>query len=745
MNFSKGINRYIISLAIVFLLSFSAQAQADSLNQVPKDKLSVVLLMDSSASMLVNDPSRLRVEGAKLLLQFLKTGDSLAVVNFDQEASVIRPLTPFSADQIPSLLSQLNSLEARGQYTDLNAGLLKAIELLKPSVSSDLKPVVVLLSDGKMDPSPARGTLESHMDSLSATILPALKNNAISVYTLAFSSDADRALLQHIAQSSEGINWFTPNSETIHESFADLFLSLKKPQVLALSSKGFKVEANIDEATFYVNQKEGAQVRVQDPSEYVFSANELADNMRWFDSKKFSVITITSPEPGDWKILGVDPDDGFATILTNLKLVTDWPNAVPVGEKVMLRARLYEGQLPVDLQAVSEAVSFAFQITPSDRVSEPIIREFLSDEAKSGDETAGDGVFSQELKIDQPGEYRLRVLAKGPTFERQLQIPFRVRPPLVQLDISDHASAAVKDSHATHETVATEADSHAASSSGHASDSEHGKDSKNKVIKGSNAAVFEVSLNEEVSTFRDIKVTIVAIDSKRNKYTIEAKVPKSDSSHEQETTAKHEAEHTGSHEDSHTKDKKHTKTESLHKSADSSLLYVASATALPADGVYEIKAILEAKSRDGKAVEEESEIIKFNRKTTIDLSQMQVEVKPKEEEVEQKVEVKESVVDILSLILVSILNIGLGAGLFFPLKKSSTAGASSGRLDLPQESEELKNKISMLEKLILLDSVDSNDPRFKQASGESASVDPGNSESEQEVAEASSEEEASVK
>ena len=686
--------RFLVIVAFVALLPlnicFSQGLQA------PKDKLNVVLLLDSSASMLINDPSKLRIEGARLLLQFLKSGDRLSIVSFDQQASLVRPPANFSSDQIPAIMTLLNSTEASGQYTDLNAGLLKAIEVLKTSLTDDLKPVIVLLSDGKMDPAPERGTAESHLDSLTTSILPNLKSNGFSVYTLSFSQDADRALLQHIAQATDGINWFTPNSETIHESFADLFLSLKKPQVVAGSEKGFKIETNIEEATFYVNQPEGSRLQIADPDEEVFSAQNTPENIRWFEGKKFSVVTIKNPVAGEWKLIGVNPDDGFATILTNLKLVTDWPNAIPVGEKVTLRARLYEGSLPVDLQAISEAVTLAFQITPSDRVSEPIIRELLNDNAESGDETASDGVFSSEFKLDQPGDYRLRIIAKGPTFERQLQLPFRVRPPLVHLNIVDHDSALAKDGE--HEAEHQHEEAKDSADKGHAA--------KGKVINGSNTALFEIELNDEVSTFKDLKVKIIAIDKKRNKYTIDAKSAAE--------AAKHEEAH-GAAKDSHS-----AKPKQKEKTSES-LRYVGSATALPSDGLYELKAHLQAKSRDGKQIEEESEAIKFNRKTVVDVTSHQVEVKPEVKAPEPVKPEEESIIDIVSLIIVTLVNLGLGAGLFFMLKKTQKASAESTDFQLPEESPALTSRLQDLEKLAQVDNVDINDPKFKEALADTGS------------------------
>lgn len=631
--------------------------------------------MDSSASMLVNDPEKLRDQGARLFLQFLKSGDKLAVVRFDESAEVVRPLSPFNSDQLPALQNSLASIQASGQYTDLNAGLQAAQSILSKVPSSDGQSVIILLSDGKMDPNPKRGSTETHLDELTTRILPQVKSQNIKVYTLAFSQDADRALLQHIAEASNGANWFTPNSDTIHESFADLFLSVKKPQVVPYGSKGFKIDNDIEEATFYINQPEGVKVEIEDPNEERFSAAEPGDHIRWFDGKKFSVITISQPESGEWKLIGVNPEDGFATILTNLRLVTDWPNSIPLDKEVVLRARLYEGKIPVDLEAMSQAVSFAFQITPSDRVSEPIVRDFLLDDGTGGDEKAADGVFSKKLKLADSGEYRLRVLAKGPTFERQLQIPFRVRPPLMTFSIEEdhgHQTAHAEEGHGETE--------HGAGEHGEKRE-EHGDGHAVQVIEGSERSILQVALNEEGSTLKNIAIVVNAVDRDHNKFSVNLK------------PAKTAGEHGGSSE---------------------GLTYQVSAASLPKDGTFELKAYLKAQQRDGKPLSEESPAIKFSRTTVHELATKEVVPEPesKHEEKAPPAPVEQGF-EWLALVLVTVLNLGLGAGLFMMLKKKKPdAGAT---YELPALSPLLKAAVEDLEKRAQQETINFDDPRFTVA------------------------------
>jgi uncharacterized protein (TIGR03503 family) len=699
--------------AIIVLASFlaigcygvisEAVAQETPFAAQPSESLNAVLLLDSSASMLVNDPSKLRDQGARLLLQFLKSGDKLAIVRFDKSAELLRPLSPFVSDQLPAIQTTLNSIEASGQYTDLNAGLEAAQGILSKSPTSDSKSVIILLSDGKMDPAPGKGSVETHLDQLTTRILPAIKKAGSKVYTLAFSQDADKPLLQHIAQSTDGINWFTPNSDTIHESFADLFLSLKKPQVVPYGAKGFKIDADIDEATFYINQSEEVKIEIEDPNEERFSAEKPGDEIRWFDGKKFSVITISQPQAGEWKLIGVNPDDGFATILTNLKLVTDWPNAIPIDESVLLQARLYEGKLPVDLEAIAQAVNFAFQVTPSDRVSEPILREFLGDDGKNGDEKAGDGIFSRSIKLKDAGQYRLRLIAKGPTFERQLQLPFRVRPPLMTFTVvnpSEHVAdkhGSVSENHQSghaeeHAGSSISTDTHEHHEPNSHEDSvpkkhDEGKAPTNKqgIVEGSQFSILQVSLNEEASTLKNISITISAVDKEHNKYTVPAELVK-------------------------------------NAHAGDEIVYQASAEALPKDGLFELRANLETHSRDGKKISEESTVVKFSRKTIVELTDKPI-VKPTAQVVEKVEKPVEEGFEWLALVVVTILNLGLGALLYVLLNKKKAKAGDDSNFVIPSTPVELLSLLDDLDKRAQSETVNIDDEKFLVADGGSSSVE----------------------
>ena len=430
------------ALVLVCLLLGAAAGRAEERLDAQKEALDAVLLLDASGSMLLTDPQRLRDGGAKLFVQLLRSGDRLGVVEFSKEAKVLRPLSSFDAAQGESVGSQIASVHSEGRYTNLLAPLKKGADLLAESSRSEANRVMILLSDGRMEPDPADGTPQALTDELLERFLPDIKTKGIKVYTLSLSDEADKELLSQIALRTAAAHWHAPTADQIHQSFADLFLAVKKPQMLPMTNKGFRIDAEIQEATFYINREGGAESGLISPAgKRLSTQNAAAEGVKWFKGTKFDVVTINNPEAGQWQVEGLPKGEGFVAVMTNLKLETSWPSVVYSGTPMLLEARLYESKKPIVLPEMTGVISYRFKVTPTDRVSEPILRDFLVDDGTNGDKTANDGLFSRRVVIEEPGEYKLGVVAAGPTFERFQQIAFQVRPPLISVTAVSQAES----------------------------------------------------------------------------------------------------------------------------------------------------------------------------------------------------------------------------------------------------------------------------------------------------------------
>lgn len=707
-----GVRNLIFCLA-AFLVSLFGVPEGFAVDIPDNGPVDAVLVLDASGSMLLTDPQLLRLQGAKLFTQFLGKDDRLAVVGFSRDAKVLRPLEAFNAEQSEKTAKIIDSIGSQGEFTDLLSGIKAAKELLDSSARENARRIIVVLSDGKMEPDPSVGSSEARTAELVNGVLPELKANETKIYTLAFSDQADTALLAEMSGATDGLNWFTPTSEKIHESFANLFLVVKKPQVVPLTSKGFKLDDEIDEATFYINKEESPDVMIVSPDGEELSSLSSRPGLRWFSGQKFEVVTITNPAPGDWQVKGVTSTDGFATVLTDLQLIAQWPSTLRVDEPVVLEARLFDSQKPVALPEMSGVVKFGFQITPTDKISEPIRRSPLFDDGTQGDKIEGDGVLSHEVSIETPGEYVLSVVAKGPTFQRTQQIPFRVKPRLITLRIesgdeagghaggkhapSEHEEHSEDTSHGEDENSSGHEESHESEKAEPETEpTESAKAANNRgIVRGSPKDVVVVELSSEANLLKEVRVTLTARDEKRRKFDLP-----------------------------------------LHRDKGESTIYEFSAAGFPEDGMYELQAFFEGVGKRKEVFEAETEKLRFHRTSSKDdVSQAVLVVEAEKHEDAPA----ENGFPFMSLAIVTAVN---GALLFGGLKFVAKLQAGpSVKVEQYSPPDSILAIIAELDRIAGLTALEPNDPIFKAAleADSSHSEATGNSDAEESEPSASGE------
>lgn len=645
---TKALYMCAVALALCFGGAGSLFAAEREL-PTPRAALDVVLLFDASGSMLKTDPNDLRYEGAKLLLSFLGEGDRIAVVSFAGTSGVVRDLEPFSQSGSAELVAKIKGIKPEGPFSDLAEGLKAAKKLLETRARSEAQRVIVLLSDGKMEPDPAVSPAFARTLELVHDVLPELKAKETKVFTLAFSEQADRPFLAEIAAATDGLTWFTASSQDIHKSFADLFLAIKRPQIVSQTSRGFKIDEDVEEATFYINREPGSVVGLIAPKGEEYSAGRHPEHVMWFSAQNFDVVTIAEPDAGDWQVIGSSTNDGFATVLTDLKLLTDWPLVVRAGDEPLVQARLYEEDKPVSLPEMSGVITYGFQVIPTDKVSQPIIQEEMRDDGKGADKVALDGIFSAISHIKEPGEYKLTVVAKGPTFQRSQQIPFTVRQRLVKLDVRSEAEVDEHESRDNHDKAESK---------------EH-----DDALEGDDRAEFVVKLSKEALSFREYEITLVALSSDRQKTEIPMK-----------------------------------------RSSGSGLEFSVSAAKLPAAGSYSLKAVLHGRTKKEQEVEAVSPSVDFifsPREVTPEPTGAQHEAAHNEVEEEKP---EDRSLPVFPIAATVVIGVGVLGVLYFLSKPAKTRGGSALQKYLPHK--QLIDAIATLEERTSATKVELNDPIF---------------------------------
>ncbi len=626
----------------------------------------VVLLFDTSGSMLKTDPMQLRFKGAKDLARFLGKGDRLGIIGFSDKAEIVRPLKYVSPEAAPELEQDLARLSTSGQHTDIFEGVMAADKMLESNYRAGVEKAIVLISDGKMEPAPDKGIAFARTLALVHDNLPVLKAKETRVYTIALSEYADRPLLKEIAGATNGVAFYAANASELDRAFDLLFEAMVPSQAPGAITRKFYVEESAEEATFYVSHSAGARILLISPRGDHMSSTQMHDHVQWFSGENVDVITVREPESGDWEVQGIEPADAFVTVLTDLKFAIDAPVAIRVDEPGLIQARLFEGERPVALPHMSRILRFGFHVIPTDRVSAPVHDGELNDEGRDGDKVAQDGIFSRKLTLAETGDYRLNMKAKSPTFEREKQVPFKVKPKLITLE------------------AVVEAQEHAeeAAEEGHAAEASHEHDEAaapaSEELQGDERVVFRAVVSKEVTTFKDVSVTLIARSSDRKRIEIP-----------------------------------------FRRSVEDRLVYEVPAGALPKDGRYAVHAEIKGVEHGRVPVRSETPELFFTR-TMAPREEAETPVKVivrHPEPVEKAAEFP-----LIPVLLVTAVNVVLGlAAYIFLWKKPSVRSAPTPKY-IPQKA--LLDAIGDLEKRVSQTDIGIDDPIFSDASAAAGKQEP---------------------
>ncbi len=166
----------------------------------------VRILIDVSGSMQQNDPANLRVPALKLLIELLPAGATAGVWQFDQTAEMLVP--PRTVDREWKAQARLaaGKIHSRGLFTHIEAALSAASADWSTPAAKDAPRHIILLTDGMVDVSKDATESAASRARLLADGLTRFQMLGVSVNAVALSEQADSALLNAMANGTDG--WF---------------------------------------------------------------------------------------------------------------------------------------------------------------------------------------------------------------------------------------------------------------------------------------------------------------------------------------------------------------------------------------------------------------------------------------------------------------------------------------------------------------------------------------------------------
>lgn len=389
-----------------------------------------VLIMDSSGSMAKSDPDKLRIPAAKLFMSLLGDKDRIGLISFSDNGYPVLHLTAPSPKNNARILSSADKVSSKGVYTNLHAALLKGVQMLDRESDPQREKMLVLMSDGKMD---VGDTDEDWQltQKVQGELLKNIKKKNIKVYTIAFTEASDVDLLKDIAHQSKALFKLAKNDTDLHEVFSAIFESAKSPDMLPIEGEEFVVDSSIKEVTIVASkEREDVRIYLQSPEGKKLSADDAGKQLNWFMSQHFDMITLRDPEPGTWKLLFTGGRNR-AYIVTNMALNHNPQQPqLNVGEDMVLEAWLEQDGKRLEREAVLTNTQFKMKIEAPDGAN----AEFeMFDTGEYGDKKVADGIYSNTLAYENPGSYRIDIIAKGETFSRQTTVHFEVAEAPVDL------------------------------------------------------------------------------------------------------------------------------------------------------------------------------------------------------------------------------------------------------------------------------------------------------------------------
>ena len=401
----------------VFLLLMLAWGGVHGSDESPLD---AVVVMDSSGSMKKTDPRELRKPAAKLLITLLGDQDRVSVMSFSDNAYPITYLTQLSDEASKQRsLRATDRVSSKGIYTNIYAAIERAIDILEKSDDSQREPIIVLMSDGKIDVGDAAESVRLR-DRIMQELVPQLQQHKIKIYSIAFTEQSDQALLQDIADATDGRYALAASDDVLHKVFAKIFEQSKQPNMLPLTENAFMVDPSIQEVTIIANKKsDQSKIYLQNPAGERINSTFKSDTIKWFISSSFDMITLTRPQEGEWKILFSD-DENRAYIIADIKLRTRFEyNSQSDYPELTIKTWFEKDDQIVARSELVSNMELTLEIEHPDGSIEQ--REIPA--------ANQDGLFIIQFRPTMDGIYAATVIAMSKTFQRQQVFSFRATLP----------------------------------------------------------------------------------------------------------------------------------------------------------------------------------------------------------------------------------------------------------------------------------------------------------------------------
>jgi hypothetical protein len=324
-------------------------------------KYNIVFVIDNSGSTISTDPALFRKEAIDYFLAIMTdSGNNVGGIVFRATpVSSTGSLIAINSAGDKLTVSQFFQLPQGPGATDIGTALFAATQMLEESGDPDLPSAIILMTDGKTEDIPnIDESYRNRDDAIASAVV-----NEYPIYCVGLDADGsvDGAELQSIADQTGGR--YVPvgsaaDLPNVFETFYELLYGTERNTIFEGDGNfdvNFKVPAvGVEDVNIIIYSSQRLQsLELYQPSGTPLSQDEI--NGMTSRSSTFTVLKITNPLKGEWRVAGQGADNDHVKIdmMQNFNLdveasVKDAASQYPVGGDITLTAQILQGGQPVN-------------------------------------------------------------------------------------------------------------------------------------------------------------------------------------------------------------------------------------------------------------------------------------------------------------------------------------------------------------------------------------------------------------
>lgn len=376
------------------------------------------LLIDISGSMKNSDPDNLRAPAFELMVRLLPEGAKAGVWLFGEDVQLLVPHRVVDSKWKEQALAAISQIDNSGQRTNIPAALAAATYDFD-RLDSGYRTSIVLLTDGKVDVAASPMVNASEAKKVLGVLAPQLGGTGIPVHTIALSQEADWAFLRSLARVTGGIAEQAISASALSTIFIQALEMVAPTARVPVSDRQFSIDESVKEFTalvFFEGQTTGP-VGLVSPDGRVFRPESSGVNAEWFQTAQFILVTMKSPQAGNWRLEASGKSRLRVSVISDLQLEVDpLPNSIAVGRRAELGVILKEQGRVVSDPALLELFEISVLIT------DPTGTASVIDVSGSYAVPANGEYRVLVPSFELPGRYEVLVRVQAQTLQRELPL-----------------------------------------------------------------------------------------------------------------------------------------------------------------------------------------------------------------------------------------------------------------------------------------------------------------------------------